>query len=138
MPSSPAVHPRSRGGWAVLTGLLLIEAFFGIVVVFFSILGAMNSAGTLGQNLSLVLAAAISWIWVVVTLVGALRGRPSWARGSALTIHVLLFAAGTGILQLQLLAWQFGFAIVAVGVVGFVAAMLARPADRPTLEGEED
>jgi membrane protein YdbS with pleckstrin-like domain len=64
---------------------------------------------------------------VIVTFVGAARARVSWVRGSALTIHVLLFAAGTGCLQLAIGPWWFGFGLVAVALLGFLAAVLARP-----------
>ena len=131
MPPTPPDHPRSRVGWGVLRTLLVLESALLVGVTVFSISAATSSPGPVAQNASLVVMAALALVWVVITAVAALRGRPSWVRGSALTIHVLLFAAGTGCLQLGIGTWQFGFGLVAVALVGFAAAVLARPDARP-------
>ncbi|WP_449283564.1 hypothetical protein [Leucobacter sp.] len=127
MTSSPSDHPRSRAGWAGLRTLLGLESLLLVWVLIVTVLGALGSSTAALQNLSLVAMAALSLAWVAVTFVGALRARVSWVRGSALTIHVLLFAAGTGCLQLAIGPWWFGFGLVAAALLGFLSAVLARP-----------
>ncbi|QBE47802.1 hypothetical protein [Leucobacter triazinivorans] len=127
MTSSPAEHPRSRMGWAALRALLGLESLMLVWVLIATVLGALGSTTAAVQNLSLVAMAALSLVWVAVTFAGSLRARVSWVRGSALTIHVLLFAAGTGCLQLAIGPWWFGFALVAAALLGFLSAVLARP-----------
>ncbi|WP_336658525.1 hypothetical protein [Leucobacter sp. USHLN153] len=131
MPSTPSVHRRSIIAWAVLRVLLVLESLLLAGVTIFSVVGAIGSRGPVAQSVSIVLMAVLALIWVVVTAVAAMRGNASWVRGSALTIHVLIFAAGTGCLQLGIGSWQFGFALVAVSLLGFAAAVLARPEARP-------
>ncbi|PRI10834.1 hypothetical protein [Leucobacter massiliensis] len=127
MTSSPADHPRSLAGWAVLRVLLGLESVFLAWVVMVSVLGALRSEGAAVQNVSIVAMAVVSLLWVLATCIGALRARAPWVRGSALTIHVLLFAGGTGCLQLQIGPWWLGLGIAAAAVLGFFAALLARP-----------
>ncbi|EYT53227.1 hypothetical protein H490_0110925 [Leucobacter sp. UCD-THU] len=128
MPSSPADHPRSRVAWRALAALLAVESALLLWVLGVTVVGALGSEGNPLQNLSLIVMAALSFAWVVVTLVGAVKARASWVRGSSLTIHVLLFAAGTGCLQIGIGPWWLGFALVALALAGFAAAILARPA----------
>lgn len=127
MTSSPSDHPRSRAGWAALRALLGLESLMLVWVLIVTVLGALGSATGAVQNLSLVAMAALCLLWVAVTFAGSLRARVSWVRGSALTIHVLLFAAGTGCLQLDIGPWWFGFGLVAAALLGFLSAVLARP-----------
>ena len=134
MPPTPPDHPRSRAGWAVLRVLLVLESLLLVGVVIFSISAAFGSVGPVAQNVSIVAMAVLVLVWVAITAVAALRGRPSWVRGSSLTIHVLLFAGGTGCLQLGIGSWQFGFALVAGALVGFAAAVLARAEERPAYD----
>ncbi|UOQ55862.1 hypothetical protein MUN78_09085 [Leucobacter allii] len=140
MVSSPADHPRSLAGWAALRVLLALESAFLAGVVVMTVIGAAGSAGSAGsmlQNVSLVVMAAVCLLWVVITLVGALRGRASWVRGSAVTVHVLLFAAGTGCLQIGIGPWWLGFALAAAALLGFLAAILAQPDTRTVAERAE-
>lgn len=134
MPSSPADHPRSRVAWRALAALLAVESALLLWVLGVTVAGALGSEGNPLQNLSLIVMAALSFAWVVVTLVGAVKARASWVRGSSLTIHVLLFAAGTGCLQIGIGPWWLGFALVALALAGFAAAILARPAVQPAGE----
>lgn len=94
----------------------------------------------LAARLSVLLAAVIAWAWIVATLVGAARARAAWARGSALTIHVLLFAAGTGILQGIIGEPELGLALILLAGTGFTAAVLARvPAtDVPAVDSDAE
>ena len=133
MTPSPSGNARSAVAWLVLDVLLALEALLLGWVLVVAVLATAGSGGSgvLVQNVSLIAMAALSLLWLVITLVGALRTRASWVRGSALTIHVLLFAAGTGCLQLAIGPWQFGFALVAAALVGFFSAILARPVVQP-------
>lgn len=130
MPSSHEVTGRAHAAWGVLLVVLVIEAFGGLaamVPITTGFLGAGDDP--LGQRLSIFLAALIAWAWVLLTLWGAARTRASWARGSALTMHVLVFAAGTGVLQIgEIVAGPLvGWALIALALAGFFAALLARP-----------
>jgi len=127
MQTTPFDHPRSRAGWAVLTVLLVLEGVLLAWVALIAVLAAFGSHNVQVQVLSLLIMVLAVLGWVVVTLIGAMRSRVSWVRGSALTIHVLLFAAGTGCLQLDIGPWWFGFALVVAALVGFAAALVARP-----------
>src|SRR5690606_13904946 len=108
--------------------VLLIEAIFGAVWVVQTFSGFLAAGDEpLGARVSVLLAVLISWAWVLTTLLGAWR-RLGWARGSALTLHVLMFAAATGILQ-GLLGplLPIGILVLALSLIGFLAAILARP-----------
>lgn len=130
MSSSREVPPRTRLAWRALVVLLAVETVGGVVVMIPVLQGLFGeSAAPLGQRISIILAAVIAWVWVAATLWGALRARASWVRGSAITIHVLLFAAGTGILQLQLADILMGWALVLLAFAGFAAAIVAKPLD---------
>lgn len=128
MSGSLQAERRSRLGWIVLLGALSLEAFGGLALLVPTTLGMLDASDEpLGSRLSIFLALLIAWLWVCATLLAGMRSRPSWVRGSALTIHVLLFAAGTGVLQLQLASQLLGWALVLFALVGFFAAVLARP-----------
>lgn len=127
MTGSPTLHRRSQWGWGVLIACLAIETLLLAWVTLFTLLAALGSSSGTAQNYSLVVVAALCFVWVVVTLLASVRSRLSWVRGSAVTIHVLLFAAGTGCLQLGIGPWWIGFGIIAFAIVGFFAAILARP-----------
>ncbi|MGJ0203910.1 hypothetical protein NHL51_07080 [Leucobacter sp. gxy201] len=127
MSSSPAVGNRARIAWGVLTVLLALETLLLVWVTYLTGAATFGDRDFLVQNASLWVMSVCSLLWVLITLIGALRSRASWVRGSAVTIHVLLFAAGTGCLQLAIGSWQFGFALVGAALVGFVAAILAKP-----------
>lgn len=133
MTGSPPLHRRSLLGWSVLLVCLAIESFLLVWVVLITVLAAMGSSSAVAQNFSLVVVAVLCLGWVIATLLGSVRARASWVRGSAVTIHVLLFAAGTGCLQLALGPWWFGFGLIALALTGFFAAIIARPVLRPEL-----
>ena len=139
MSSPQEMSSRARVAWGVLFAVLTIEAFGGIAVLV-PITSAFLGAGTdpIGQRISIFLAALLAWAWVLVTLWGAVRSRASWARGSALTMHVLMFAAGTGILQLGGVVGDplLGWGLIVLALVGFFAALVARPV-APEGEGND-
>lgn len=128
MNSSLQQQSYSRAGWIVLRLVLLVEAVLGLLLVistFSAFLAASDDP--LGARLSVLLAVVICWVWTLATLLGAWRGL-GWARGSAITLHVLLFATATGVLQGifgQLLL--LGLTLLLLALLGFFAALLARP-----------
>lgn len=119
---------RSRAAWMVLRVVLLVEVVLGAILVV-NTFGAFLAAPDepLGSRLSILIAALLSWVWVIVTLVGAMRGR-GWARGSAITLHVLLFAAATGVLQ-GIFGEEFllGVLLILLAFAGFFVGILAKP-----------
>lgn len=134
------LHPRARAAWRVLTLVLLIESVGGLALLIPLVQGFTHSGDEpLGQRVSIFLAAILAWVWVLATLWGALRYRASWVRGSALTMHVLLFAAGTGVLQFALADTLVGWGLILLAFVGFAAGLLAQPVQTlPSIEGDVD
>lgn len=127
--SQDAVERRSRIAWRILNIVLILEGIGSVALLWQVVQGFLAaSEDPLGARLSVLLAALIGSAWVCVTLGGALSKQAGWARGSALTIHVLLFAAGTGILQGIIGDPLLGWVLVLLAFVGFFAAVLARPA----------
>ncbi|SJN12985.1 hypothetical protein FM113_16335 [Leucobacter sp. 7(1)] len=118
--------------------VLLLEAIGGAWLVW-NVVQGMFAAGDepIGDRIILLVACVLWWGWILITAWGARRARPGWVRSSAITIHVLLFAAATGILQ-GLIGPQtvLGLELLVLAFAGFVAALLARP-DAPEIpEGE--
>jgi hypothetical protein len=111
----------------VLLIALSVLAFLLVWVLFVTLLGALGSGGSYVENFSLVAMVAICLIWVIITLGGLVKSKAPWVRGSAVTINVLLFAAGTGCLQLGIGSTALGFGLVALALVGFFAAIASRP-----------
>lgn len=137
MADSPNVHRRARTAWIVLIAVLSVETIFGVLALIPLATGFSEAGGDLlGQRVSVLLGGLLAVLWVVVTFLGALRTRAGWVRGSALTLHVLLFAAGTGILQYALAPTWMGWAAILLAFAGFFSALLARPAAEPSLDGE--
>lgn len=132
------VHFTSRLGWLLVRILLIIETMGGAFMLW-NVLQAFMSANTepLGPRLSLLLAVVISWLWIAITLWGALKLQASWVRGSTLTIHILMFAAATGVLQGFLGdETTLGWILLVLALLGFMAAVIARPAPRNNDAGE--
>lgn len=130
MPTPASETGRSRIGWLVLRIALLIETVGGAVLVWDVVVGFFAATqDPVGARVSVLLAVLVSWVWIGVTLWGALARRAGWVRGSALTIHVLMFAAATGMLQ-GLLGdvGGLGFVLLVLAIAGFVGAIVARPA----------
>jgi hypothetical protein len=132
------VHFTSRLGWLLLRIALIIETAGGAFILW-NVLQAFIAANTepLGSRLSLLLAVVISWAWISITLWGALKVRASWVRGSALTIHILMFAAATGVLQGLLRdGTALGWTLLMLALIGFLAAVISRPMPQKATEGE--
>lgn len=122
---------RSRLAWGVLAAALAVEVV-GIALLLIRMAptfpGEPDDAALIPLWASLFASLAIAWVWIGVTLVGALRSRARWVRSSAVTIHVLVFAAAIGVLQGILGTVPTGIAMMVLGVLGFAAAVIARPA----------
>ena len=128
MSASPPAHSPTRRAWLVLTILLGTEALVGVVALIPLGIGFFGAAqDDLSQRVSVLLAGLLAILWVAVTFIGALRTRTSWVRGSAITLHVLMFAAGTGALQYALAAPGVSWGLIAAAFLGFFTALLARP-----------
>lgn len=136
MSASSTEHPRAAVAWRVLRILLALEALFLVWVLGFAVVAALGD-GSAMDSLALVVMAALILVWSLVTCIGAMRSRAGRARASALTLHVLLFAAGTGCLQIGIGPWWLGWAMVAVALLGFAAALLAVPEAREAEPGAE-
>ncbi|MBN9613220.1 MAG: hypothetical protein J0H64_07145 [Actinobacteria bacterium] len=144
MSASSPVHQRSKRGWRVLISLLASETLAGLIALvplgsgFFAASSGGSDTGDFGQRVSVLLAGLLAILWVVITFVGALRTRASWARGSAVALHVLMFAAGTGALQYRLAEPWISWMLVLFALVGFFSALIARPeyVEAPS-EGDE-
>lgn len=135
MTSSSEVHAPSSLGWKLLRATLAVESLLGALLVvntFVAFLAA--SEEPLGARLSLVLAVVAALAWVVITLIGAVRGR-GWSRASALTLHTLLFAAATGVLQ-GIFGEMFfiGALMLVLSFAGFFSALFA-PAPQRDADG---
>lgn len=139
MDSTPAEHPRSLLAWRILRLVLALETLGGAYVLV-NVIRGFFAAGDdpVGAKVSLLLAVVFAFAWLLITCVAAFRSRASWVRGSALTIHVLMFAAATGVLQ-GLLGPLFGLglALLVLSLVGFIAAIVARPDLQEIPEGDE-
>lgn len=135
MNRSPNAASRSRWGWAVLLFALAIEALGGAALLL-SVAGEMLAASDepLGQRLSIFIAVLLAWLWAFVTLFGSVRSRASWVRGSALTIHVLIFAAGTGALQQGIGSPLLAIGLIVLALFGFFGAIVARPSFDASVE----
>jgi len=129
MSTTPSEHPLTRRAWVVLTVLLGLEAVAGVVSVIPLGIGFFGAADDdVNQRVSVLISGVVAIIWVAVTFTGALRSRASWVRGSAMTLHVLMFAAGTTVLQYPVLGTRaVAWALIVAAFIGFFGAMLARP-----------
>lgn len=126
--SGGAVRSRARTAWPILSAVLLVEVVGGAVLLW-SVLSSSFAAteDPFAQRLSILLSAVFAFVWIAATLYGTAARRAGWARGSALTIHVLMFAAGTGVLQGIVGTPLLGWTLVVLALLGFFAAVLAQP-----------
>lgn len=137
MSASSAGHLAPFLARILLIALLGIEAILGVIALVPLVIAFAGAGEELfGQRVSVLLAGLIAVIWVAVTFVGAIRASGTWPRGSAITIHVLMFAAGTGMLQYALAPFWMSIAVILLALVGFFAALLAKP-QLPTEEVAE-
>lgn len=121
---------RSKRAWAVLTALLVVEAIGAAAIVFMT---ATTFPGFgdpfIALWVSVFVSVILSWVWIGATLIGAFRGRASWVRGSAVTIHVLMLAAAVGVMQGIIGTVPTGVGLAVVAAIGIIAALGAKPDD---------
>lgn len=130
-----ATNTRSNRAWGVLAAALAIEFIAGAAVIV-GMIPTFPSSGPDSQAeiplwISLFISVVVWWLWIGGTLLGALRTRRSRVRSSSFTIHVLLFAAGMGVLQGIMGTPPIGWALTGVAVVGFFATLLTKPTPSP-------
>lgn len=128
-------NTRSKRAWGVLAAALALEFVAGAVVIVGMIptfpASGPNSQAEIPLWLSLFICLVVWWVWIGATLLGALRTRRSRVRSSSFTIHVLIFAAGMGVLQGFLGTPPIGYALAGVAIVGFFATLLTKPTPSP-------
>lgn len=119
---------RSRSAWIALTAVLSVELLLGAVLVF-RMVPTFPAAGPDRDALvplwiSLFVSTILCCVWIAATLAGALKRQGSWVRGSAVTIHMLMFAAALGVFQGLLGTVGAGITLLALAIIGFAAALL--------------
>lgn len=132
---SPRIHTRAKGAWRLLCIVLGVQSVLAIALAWIAVSGYLAATDDpFADRMSVLIVALASVVWVFATLVGALRGR-GWARGSNLTLQLLLIAAASGILQGMLgagvpSASAIGWGLIVLAAAGILGSVLARPADR--------
>ncbi|MGO3147362.1 MAG: hypothetical protein ACTIJ6_06760 [Leucobacter sp.] len=117
----------------VLSAVLFIELIGGIIVLV-GMLPTFPASGPDSEVLlplwiSLLASVVLGLVWVGATLYGVVRNRGNWVRASSVVIHILMFAAGTGVLQGILGTELVGWMLVILAFVGFISALLLRPSE---------
>lgn len=130
---------RSRFAWIALTAALATELVLSAFLVI-TMIPTFPAAGPAREAelplwVSLFVSVILCCIWIAATLVGAVRRRGSWVRGSAVTIHVLMLAAALGVFQGLLGTPAVGTLLLALAVVGFVSAILIGPSGQLQRDG---
>lgn len=132
---------RSQRARMVLIAVLVIELIAGAALLYWMIPTFPKSGESQGQGslvplwVSLLLSLVIWWVWLAAMLAGAIRRKGNWVRASAITSHVLLFAAGVGIVQGIFSTVWVGVGLIVLAIAGFVSASLMRGGSRA--EGAE-
>lgn len=88
---------------------------------------------------SVFICLVVGVVWIGATAVGAWRANGGWVRGSALTIHILIIAAGTGVLQgIMGDETALGLWLIVFGVLGAIGAIIWKPLAKPSIAPEGD
>lgn len=116
----------------VLAAVLAIECIAGVFLLI-AMVPTFPDPGPDQQVLvpiwiGLLISVIVSLVWVGVTLFGVLRTSGNWVKASSVVLHVLLFAAGAGVLQGIIGTPFIGGVLVVLAFVGFFSATLLRPA----------
>lgn len=130
-----ASNMRSKAAWRVLATALVLELIAGAFIIV-GMVPTFPGAGPDAQAfiplwLSLFICVIAWWVWIGATLYGVMRSRRSWVRSAAFTSHILLFAAGMGVLQGILGTPPVGYALAIIAVIGFAATWFAKPVRSP-------
>ena len=126
---------RSRAAWIALTAVLAVELVLGGVLVI-TIFPTFPAAGPEREALaplwfSLVISLVLSCVWIAATLLGTIRRKGTWVRGSAVTIHILMLAAALGVFQGLLGTPAVGATLLVLAIVGFASAILVGLPPKP-------
>lgn len=120
--------PNTALARGIVRIIVALEAVGALALFVYTIMGFTSRGDDpLLPALSIVVVTGIALVWVAATAVGLVRGQ-SWARGSALTVQILLFTVGIGAFQGLFAQPALGWALTAPAVIGFVAAVLSKPA----------
>ena len=115
-----------------MTTLLAVVAaeFLGVLALAVVLLVELVTvpAASFGTAIALLVLAALLAVALGAVLRGVWRGR-AWVRAAGVVFQVLLFAVGVGALQGAFAQPEWGWPLVAVGVLGFVLFVV-----RPTAE----
>ena len=82
-------------------------------------------ASSLGTAVALLVFAILIVVALGAVLRGIWRGR-AWVRAAAVVAQVLIFAIGVGALQGAFAQPEWGWPLIAIGVVGFVL-LISKP-----------
>ncbi len=126
----------------VLAAVLTIECLAGI----FLLIGMLPTFPEADPNkdvlapiwVGLLISLIACIVWVGVTLLGLLRDLGNWVRASSVVLHILMFAAGAGVLQGIIGTPLVGSAMLLLAVIGFVAALMLRPADSQAMSSDAE
>lgn len=119
--------------WSVMTVVVCLEALAGIVLFGYTIVGFSNRGDSdLMQSVSILIVAAAAAFWVGATFLALTRKR-GWARGSSLTIQIFIFSVAMGAFQGFYAQPAIGWVLTVPAVITFVAVLIARPDNVPTV-----
>ncbi|WP_343962496.1 hypothetical protein [Leucobacter albus] len=118
---------RARSARIALTAVLTVELALGLVAVV-TMIPTYPAAGAERDVfaplwVSLLVSAILSCVWVAATLLGAVRRKGSWVRGSAVTIHVLMLAAAFAVFQGVIGTPAIGALLLVLALVGLASAV---------------
>lgn len=126
----PAVPPVEQRAWKLLLWLLAAESLGALWLAYATIAGFLGALDEpLMPIVSILIVGLAASAWVIITLVAALRGR-GWARGSALTLHILLLGVAIGAFQGAFANPAAGWGLLIPAGLGIYAAVQSRPGDR--------
>ncbi|MFC5337753.1 hypothetical protein [Leucobacter denitrificans] len=125
----------------VLAAVLTVECLAGI----FLLIGMLPTFPDTDPNrdvlapiwVGLLISLIVCIVWVGITLLGLIRKLGNWVRASSVVLHILMFAAGAGVLQGIIGTPLVGSVMLLLAVVGFVAALMIRPTEPQPLEGSD-
>lgn len=127
-------------GWLLMVLVLLLEVAGGIVLCVRMVAQALNERDVIAESefaveanmmtVGIIIVVVLGTVWVGMTLIAALRRR-NWARGSNVTIQVLVFAGATGVLQGIMGEPRVGIVLLVLAVIGIIATLLTRPRRDP-------
>jgi hypothetical protein len=119
-----------------LVGLLGLEALGVVALLIWLVVQAfVAGASDTGSGVALLVIAALSTVWIVVTAVAAARKR-SWMRASSVTWHLLVLAVAVGCFTGVAAAPAAGWPLLVVGVAG-IGLVLSPSVTRVTAQRVE-